>query len=113
MQHLDMPHDDWPTDTIELRKAAIRKTIRRVPQAELLALGEERFPIVTDPWCERYFSFVKGHPHSRFYRAEVGATAEVVYCREPSNGMWFMPGFGMGFLRPRGLEALEEIVDSL
>ena len=108
-----MPHDDWPQDLMELRKASIRQTIRRVGRDELLALGAERFPVVTDPWCERYFGFIKRHPASLYYRAEVGGTAEIVYCREPSTGMWFMPGFGMGFLRPRGLEALEEIVDSL
>jgi len=108
-----MPNDEWPQEMMELRKAAIRKTIRRVTRDDLLKLGEERFPVVSDPWCERYFAFVKNHPHARFYRAEIGATAEVVYCRDPSNGMWFMPGFGMGFLRPRGLDALAEIVDSL
>lgn len=108
-----MPHDEWPQDLMELRKASIRQTIRRVSREELQELGIERFPVVTDPWCERYFDFIKQHPHSRYYRAQVGGTSEVVYCREPSTGMWFMPGFGMGFLRPRGLEALEEIVDSL
>ncbi|MFU8894615.1 MAG: hypothetical protein ACNA8L_13415 [Luteolibacter sp.] len=108
-----MPNDDWPHDMMELRKEAMRKTIRRVTQEDLRKLGEERFPIVTDPWCERYFKFLKEHPKGRFYRAEIGATAEIVYCREPSNGIWFMPGFGMGFLRPRGLDALAEIVDSL
>jgi len=108
-----MPNDDWPQDMMELRRAAIRKTIRRVPLEELTSLGEERFPVVSDPWCERYFTFLKEHKTAKFYRAEIGATAEIVYCREPSKGMWFMPGFGMGFLRQRGLEAMEEIVDAL
>lgn len=108
-----MANDEWPQEMMELRKAALRNSIRRVTKEELLKLGEERFPVVSDPWCERYFSFIKENSGASFYRAEIGATAEVVYCRKPSNGIWFMPGFGMGFLRPRGLEALEEIVDSL
>ena len=108
-----MANDDWPQDMMELRKQAVRKTIRRASLEELMRLGEACFPVVTDPWCERYFTFLKEHPDAKFYRAEVGADAEVVYCREPSKGMWFMPGFGMGYLRPRGLDALAEIVDAL
>jgi len=98
---------------MELRMASIRKTIRRASLEELRKLGEEHFPVVSDPWCEQYFTFLKEHPAAKFYRAKVGATAEIVYCREPSKGMWFMPGFGMGFLQPRGRQALAEIVDSM
>lgn len=105
--------NDWPDQTRELQKAAARKTIRHATMEELMKLGEARFPVVSDPWCERYFTFLKKHRNAKFYRAEIGSAIEVVYCRDPGAGIWFMPGFGMGFLRERGLEAFAEIVDRM
>ncbi len=108
-----MSNNNWPDEISQLHRAAVERTIRRASMDELQRIGTERFAVANDPWCERYFDFLKDHPHAKYYRAEVGSIAEVVYCREPSKGMWFMPGLGMGLLRERGLPAFEEIVDAL
>lgn len=105
--------DDWQDDTMENRRVAVRKTIRAATLAELHELGVKRFPLATDPWCERYDEFLKQHPSAKFYRAESPEGAEIVYCRETNQGVWFLPGKGMGILQPKGLQVLAEIIDQL
>lgn len=105
--------DEWPDQTMENRRAMAKKTIRPVTLDELKQLGEKRFPVVTDPWCERYNNFLREHASEKFYRAEVQAGFEVVYCRDSEKAMWFLPEKGMGIVQPRGLQMLREIVDSL
>lgn len=105
--------DDWPDNTMENRRWMVKKTIRPITLEELKALGEERFPVVTDPWCERYNEFLASHPTSKFYRAETPEGAEILYCRDAEKAIWFLPGTGMGIVQPRGLEVLKEIVDAL
>jgi hypothetical protein len=108
-----MSYDDWPDDTMETRRAAIRKTIRPATWQEIAELGEKRFPIVTDPWCVRFQEFLQTHKNATFHRAEAPGGADVVYCREADAGVWFLPGSGMGIIQPKGLKALAEIVDAL
>ena len=108
-----MSYDDWPDNTMDNRRAWVRKTIRPATVEELRQLGVERFPVVTDPWCERYNAFLSGHPAARFYRAEIPEGAEIVYCRDTGQGIWFLPGSGMGIIQPKGLQVLAEIVDGL
>lgn len=105
--------DDWPDQTLENRRLKILKTIRPISLDELRKIGELRFPIVTDPWCERFNDFLKSHPDSKYYQAEAPGDAEVFYCRDGEKGIWFLPDKGMGIVQPRGLEMLREIVDSL
>lgn len=105
--------DDWPDQTWENRRAMVEKTIRKVTLAELKALGEARFPIVTDPWCLRYQEFLTQHPDAEFFRAEVPEHAELVYCKDTGKGIWFLPGKGMGVIQPKGLQLLAEIVAKL
>jgi hypothetical protein len=105
--------DDWPDMTWENRRLMIKNSIRPVTRAELEQLGAQRFPVVTDPWCMRYHEFLSGHPDAKFYRSEIPEQAEVIYCRDPEKGIWFLPSKGMGILQPRGLEMLREIVDTL
>ena len=106
-------HDDWPDNTAENRRVMIRKTIRPATLAELGELGEKRFPVATDPWCERYHEFLKLNASAKFYRAEIPEGAEIVYCRDTNQGLWFLPGKGMGIIQPKGLGILAEIVDAL
>jgi hypothetical protein len=105
--------DDWPDNTMENRRVVVRKTIRPATLDELKQLGEKRFPVVTDPWCEKYSEFLKKNPSAKFYRAETPEGAEIVYCRDVEKGVWFLPGKGMGIIQPRGLQMLAEIVAAL
>lgn len=108
-----MNHDDWPEDTMEVRRAAIRETIRTATYEELMALAEKRFPVATDPWCVRFNQFLQDHKNSKFYRAEIPGGAQIIYSRDAEKGVWFLPDSGMGIIQPKGLKALEEIVDAL
>jgi len=108
-----MSYDDWPDNTMDNRRAAVRKTIRRATLEELKDLGVKRFPLATDPWCEKYNEFLKQHCDAKFYRAESPEGAEIVYCRDSGQGVWFLPGSGMGIIQPKGLQMLAEIVDAL
>lgn len=108
-----MSYEDWPDNTMENRRAAVRKTIRPATLEELTELGEKRFPVVTDPWCEQYHDFLKQHAAEKFYRAEIENGVEVIYCRDAEKAMWFLPGSGMGIVQPKGLAILKEIVDAL
>jgi hypothetical protein len=105
--------DDWPDQTVENRRKRIRETIRPATLEELRELGARQFPVVTDPWCEKYNAFLKEHADERFYRAESPEGAIVLYCRDSEKGIWFLPGQGTGIVQPRGLDILREIVDAM
>jgi hypothetical protein len=105
--------EDWPDNTMENRRLMAKKTIRPASIDELRELGEKRFPVVTDPWCEQYNNFLKEHAAEKFYRAEIENDTEVIYCRNSEKAMWFLPGRGMGVVQPKGLAILKEIVDAL
>lgn len=104
--------DDWPDNTLETRRETVRKTIRAATVEELKQLGAKLFPVITDPWAERFGSFLTEHPQDKFYLAEVPG-AHIVYCRQAGKGIWFIPGSGVGIIQPKGLQALAEIVDKL
>lgn len=108
-----MSYDDWPDNTMENRRVAVRKTIRPATIEELRELGAKRFPLATDPWCERFGEFLKQHASAKFYRAETSEGAEIVYCKDTGQGVWFLPGKGMGIIQPKGLQMLAEIVAGL
>ena len=103
--------DDW-SDPLETRREMIRKTIRPTTIGELRALGAKLFPVVTDPWAEKFGAFLNEHANDRFYEAEAPG-AHVVYCRDEGKGIWYIPGSGLGIIQPKGLQALAEIVDNL
>ncbi len=105
--------DDWPDQTWEIRRLKVLKTIRPISMEELTKIGELRFPVVNDPWCEHYNDFLKSHPSSKYYQAEGPGDVEIFYCRDGEKGIWFLPDKGMGILQPRGLEMMKTIVDSL
>jgi hypothetical protein len=105
--------DDWPDNTMENRRAVVRKTIRPATMEELKQLGAQRFPIATDPWCERFNAFLAEHRNGKFYLAETPEGAEIAYCRDADKAIWFLPGKGMGIVQPKGLQILAEIADAL
>ena len=105
--------EEWPDQTMENRRKVVRETIRPATWEELHKLGEQCFPIASDPWCEKYNQFLKEHKHSKFYLAKSPEGAEIAYCHETGNAIWFLPGKGMGVVQPKGLQMLAEIVNSL
>lgn len=105
--------EDWPDNTMENRRAVVRKTIRTSTFEELKQLGAQRFPIATDPWCERFNQFLNEHRNGKFYLANSPEGAEIAYCRDADMAIWFLPGKGMGIVQPKGLKMLAEIVDAL
>lgn len=105
--------DDWPDQTLENRRKVVVDTIRPIALQELKALGEKRFPVATDPWCERFNSFLTQHANAKFFIAASPEGAEVLYCRDTGDGIWFLPGKGMGVIQPKGLQLLAEITAGL
>ena len=89
----------------------VRKTIRPVTVEELKQLSAKLFPVVSDPWAERFNTFLSAHAQDKFYLAEAPG-AHIVYCREAGRGIWFS-GNGVGIIQPKGLQALAEIVAKL
>jgi|LakMenE01Jun11ns_1017448.scaffolds.fasta_scaffold8914874_1 hypothetical protein len=108
-----MSYDDWPDNTIENRLEMIRKTIQPTTTGELRKLCERYFPVVTDPWAERFTAFLNEHSQDKFYLAEAPGGAWIAYCHDAGRGIWFIPGTGVGILQPKGLQALAGIVDKL
>jgi hypothetical protein len=107
------PNDDWPDHTLENRRSMIRETIRPATVAELREFWVELFPIVNDPWAERFAAFLNEHAKDRFYLAKSPEGAHIAYCRDARRGIWFLPGTGVGIIQSKGLQLLAEIVDSL
>lgn len=105
--------EEWPDNTMENRRVVVRETIRPATLEELKELGAKCFPIVTDPWYERYSNFLKQHPTAKFYHAKSPEGADIIYCQDTGQGVWFLPGMGMGIVQPKGLQMLAEIVESL
>jgi hypothetical protein len=105
--------DDWPINTLENRRLMVRKTIRPATVEELRQLGAGMFPLATDPWAERFSTFLAEHAGDSFYLAKSPEGAHIAYCRNANKGIWFLPGSGVGIIQPRGVEVLAEIVDSM
>lgn len=104
--------DDWGDHAMDDRRRKIRETIRRATVEELKRLGEQHFAVANDPWLERYLALLTKNPRAGFYRASTPEGAEVVYCRDTEEGVWFLADSGMGFIQPKGLQVLREIVDA-
>ncbi len=105
--------DDWPEQTLETRRKVVTQTIRPATMEELKQLGEKHFTVVTDPWCERYNAFLTKNANAKFFLAATPEGAVVAYCRDTGDGVWFLPGKGMGIIQPKGLQVLAEITASL
>lgn len=104
--------DDW-SDPMETRREMVRKTIRPTTADELKELCTQLFPVVTDPWAEKFNAFLNEHAHDSFYLADAPGGARIAYCKEAGKGIWFIPGSGIGIIQPKGLLALAEIVGEL
>jgi len=105
-----------PFDTVNMeeitktRRKAIAESIRTISVEELKALGEQLFPLVDNPWREKFFDFITANTGATFHHATTHDHVQIIYCHAKDKGMWFMPGIGMGPMQPNGLAILKQIV---
>jgi len=95
----------------EARRKAIAGSIRTISVEELKALGERLFPLMDNPWREKFFGFIAENAAATFHHATTHDGVQIVYCRTEDKGMWFMPGIGMGPMQPKGRAILKQIVE--
>ena len=95
----------------EERAKAIQQSLKPITNEELKALGAELFPLQDNPWREKYFHFIEENAGETFYHAKTNYRVQIIYCRAKEQGMWFMPGTGMGPLQAKGLKVLKDAID--
>ena len=95
----------------EARRKAIVGSIRIISGEELKALGERLFPLMDNPWREKFFAFITENTGATFHHATTHDSVQIIYCHAKDKGMWFMPGIGMGPMQPKGLGILKQIVE--
>lgn len=100
-------------DITEARRKAIAETIHEIGVSELKSLGEGLFPSHDHPWRETFFNFLNANAGATFHHATTNDRIHIIYCHAKNQGMWFLPGSGMGPLQPKGLGILKEIVEKL
>ena len=106
-----------PFETINMeeitkaRRKAITESIRTIGVEELKALGEQLFPLMDNPWREKFFSFITDNAGATFHHATTHDHIQIIYCHTRNKGMWFAPGIGMGPMQPKGLGILKQIVE--
>lgn len=108
-----MKFEEWLDIDMENRRAAVAQTIRPATLAELQELAHVLFPVLPDPWADRFDAFLNDHAKDRFYHARIPNGGQIIYSREAGRGIWFIPGRALGGIRGKALEVLEEIVSSL
>ena len=107
-----MPFEKFDLETLDKeRRKAIAKSIRTISVEELKALGEQLFPLVENPWREKFFGFITANTGATFHHATTHDHVQIIYCHAKDNGMWFMPGIGMGPMQPTGRGILKQIVE--
>ena len=106
-----------PFETINMeeitkaRRKAIAESIRTISVEELKALGEQLFPLMDNPWREKFLGFITENAGATFYHATTHDRVQIIYCHAKGKGMWFVPGTGMGPMQPKGLGILKQIVE--
>src|SRR4051812_34336633 len=96
----------------EERAKAIKQTLKPITNEELKTLGAELFPLLDNPWREKYFHFLEENASDTFYHAKTNDRVQILYCRTKEKGIWFLPGTGMGPLQAKGLNILKDAVDN-
>src|SRR6476659_2502275 len=94
------------------RRKAIAASLRTIDADELKAIGEQLFPMASDPWREKYFEFLKEHVGATFHHGTTHDDIQVIYCNAANKGVWFKPGKSMGPMQPNGLAVLKQIVEA-
>ena len=107
-----MPFDIINMEEItKARRKAIAESIRTISVEELKALGERLFPLMDNPWRDKFFDFITKNAGSTFHHATAHDGVQIIYCHTENKGMWFLPGTGMGPMQPKGLAILKQIVE--
>ena len=107
-----MPFETVKMDEITAaRRKAIAASIRIISVEELKALGAQLFPLMDNPWRDKFFGFIAENAGATFHHATAHDGVQIIYCNAENKGMWFLPGTGMGPMQPKGLSILKQIVE--
>ena len=105
-EHIDME------SIIQERRQAVEESIQIINNKELEELQSSLFTDPLHPWAEPFRQFAEENSGNLFYHSSTKDHVQVIYCRGKEQGIWFLPGVGMGILQPKALEILREVVDS-
>jgi len=110
-----MPFDKFTDiDSInEERRKAVIKSIRVIDVGELKKLAEEIFSSPDDPWKQTLLKFIAEHPGATFHHADAGEGVVFVYLRDQDQGLWWLPGSGMGILSARARQMMKEAIGKI
>ena len=89
---------------------AVAKSIRIISIEELKKLGEEIFDSPDRPWRQTFLSLIAEHPGATFYHASAGEGVIFLYARDEDNGLWYLPGSGLGPLSVAGRQLMKEAI---
>ena len=108
-----MPFDVFvDLDTLcELRRRAVRASLRSVSSEEAHALCQEIYRYPGDACGEAFLRLILDQPHGSFYHAVTHDHFVFIYCRNEEIGLWFLPGTGMGPLRDPGRSIMIEAIE--
>lgn len=108
-------YDEQPSqDEInEARRRSILKTIRVMTVEELKEFANRIFPTTSDPWYDKYLTFIGENAGNKMYYARTADHFEIIYCPAKNAGIWVFEEIGKGRLRDDSLERLKKIVESL
>jgi len=109
--HLMATENLNPEEILESRRKAIAESITVISVEDLKKLGETLFPYFDHPWRTAFFNFIGENANATFHHAKTGERIEFIYCNAGNNGMWFIPGSGMGPLQEKGLKVFKQIVE--
>lgn len=106
-----MPFDQFhDIDAItDARRKAVAKSIRTIDAAELKKLGEQIFDSPDHPWREKFFQLIE-NPGATFHHADAGENVIFLYDSAGDNGLWCLPGSGMGPLSATGCKIMKEAI---
>jgi hypothetical protein len=106
---------EYPSKDVidDARRKSISQSIRLVSVEELKKLGEQIFASTSDPWYEKYMRFIADNAGAKFYYAKTTDRFEIIYCHPNNKGIWFFEGMGRGVIRPKNLELIKKIVETL
>lgn len=92
------------------RRKAIAKSIRIISVEELKKLGEEIFDDPGRPWRQAFLQLIAENPGATFYYASAGEGVIFLYDRDQDNGLWYLPGSGLGPLSEGGRQLMKDAI---